>query len=394
MVVAMSAFALANCGGDGADGVNGLVSATVEEAGANCPNGGISIETGSDTNGNGALDADEVLQTEFVCSGSEGLPNLVVTTAEPPGVNCPQGGQRVEFGIDDNANGVLDIAEVDGSTFVCDGLVSLVAQSNEPDGLNCGTGGTRIDTGIDLNGSGELDTFEITDTDFVCNAGFGLIVADASTGNFGSTPGNIYSVNSQTGVATIIAPLTDTVTALAFDANGTLFGTTRGGVNPEGEIVTIDVATGTITPVGPSGLNLLPDISFAPDGTLFAWTENNDDLATIDPATGVATVIASPINSAGSGLAVADDGTIFFTANGSSFQTVDPSSGASLSTIAMSGSIAPINAMTFVDGVLYGIQKAAVGRSLVTIDPSTGAVTIVGAGGGLSDNADALAVPQ
>jgi hypothetical protein len=315
----------------------------------------------------------------------------IVYAAEAPGSNCPEGGQRVDFGVDDNNNGVLDGAEIDGSTFVCDGLVSLIAQTAEPDGLNCGTGGTRIDTGIDINGNGVLELAEVTDTEFVCNAGFGLIAADSGDVNGGGgIAGNLYSINSETGVATVIASLTDAVTALSFDANGTLFGTTRGGVSAEGEVVTINVEDGTITPVGPSGLTRLPDMSFAPDWTLFAWTEDGDDLTTIDPATGVATSIASAISSSGSGLAVADDGTIFLSPD-STLRTIDGANASSLTSVAITGATGTINSMTFVNGSLFAVMKTAEGRSLVTINTTTGVATLIGAGGGMSDNADALA---
>ncbi|MGE5180792.1 MAG: hypothetical protein ACM31C_01960 [Acidobacteriota bacterium] len=41
-----------------------LVATATEPPGANCANGGIAIETGRDTNGNGMLDGDEVTQTK------------------------------------------------------------------------------------------------------------------------------------------------------------------------------------------------------------------------------------------------------------------------------------------------------------------------------------------
>ncbi len=63
-------------GEDGSDGegLNSLISSTVEEAGENCENGGIKIQTGIDTNSNGTLDESEVDQdnTQYICNGTDG----------------------------------------------------------------------------------------------------------------------------------------------------------------------------------------------------------------------------------------------------------------------------------------------------------------------------------
>ena len=59
-------------GDDGADGSNALAILTVEPAGLNCPNGGQKIESGVDLNGNDQLDPNEILSTSYVCNGATG----------------------------------------------------------------------------------------------------------------------------------------------------------------------------------------------------------------------------------------------------------------------------------------------------------------------------------
>lgn len=56
-------------GTDGTNGLNSLISQTSLEVGNdNCRNGGVQIDSGLDTNGDGVLDVAEITATEFVCS--------------------------------------------------------------------------------------------------------------------------------------------------------------------------------------------------------------------------------------------------------------------------------------------------------------------------------------
>ncbi|NIP31962.1 MAG: hypothetical protein GTO02_21040, partial [Candidatus Dadabacteria bacterium] len=97
---------------------------------------GIKIETGLDTNLNGILDSDEVVNEYFVCDGipgaegpqgeegeegTDGLISLIALDVEPKGSNCPEGGVRVSTGLDVNRNGILDPSEVTETTYLCNG---------------------------------------------------------------------------------------------------------------------------------------------------------------------------------------------------------------------------------------------------------------------------------
>tara|TARA_B100000287_G_C20059075_1_gene553635 strand:- start:206 stop:412 length:207 start_codon:yes stop_codon:yes gene_type:complete len=44
--------------------------------------------------------------------GENGLPIMVSVSEEPSGDNCANGGSKVSFGYDNNANGTLDATEV------------------------------------------------------------------------------------------------------------------------------------------------------------------------------------------------------------------------------------------------------------------------------------------
>src|SRR5688572_16638808 len=104
----------------GGDGASSLVATNDEPPGANCGYGGTRVDVGLDDDGDGILDPGEITRTAYVCN-AEGTNALIETTIEPAGTNCPFGGTKIETGNDKNNDDVLDSAEVDGAatTYVC-----------------------------------------------------------------------------------------------------------------------------------------------------------------------------------------------------------------------------------------------------------------------------------
>lgn len=47
---------------------------------------------------------------------------LTAITAETAGANCANGGQKIDIGKDDNADGILDAGEIDATRYVCNGV--------------------------------------------------------------------------------------------------------------------------------------------------------------------------------------------------------------------------------------------------------------------------------
>lgn len=95
-----------------------------EPPGANCANGGAVLGSGPDTNFNGVLEESEIVSRVYACNGSDGANGanaLVSVTAEAAGTNCPNGGQKIESGVDTNKDGKLDAAEVTATKYVCNG---------------------------------------------------------------------------------------------------------------------------------------------------------------------------------------------------------------------------------------------------------------------------------
>ncbi len=193
VIAVLLVFVLAGCGRPGPGNDTSVTDRSVAvktsgvAPGDECPNGGIAIDTGIDENGNGTLDPSEVDNTQILCNGADGadgLLSLISINDEPSGDNCTEGGLKIEAGIDENSNGILDPEEVKETRYVCDGtdgtngsdgeagsdgLSTLISVSREPEGDNCTNGGIKIEAGLDNNRDGILDTKEVDDTAYVCN---------------------------------------------------------------------------------------------------------------------------------------------------------------------------------------------------------------------------------
>ncbi len=181
---------------DGTDGTKALVKTSEEPPGDNCPNGGIKIESGID-DGDGNFVGDP--EVTYVCDGEsgqdgqdgqDGAKALVKTSEEPPGENCPNGGIKIEAGIDDGDGNFVGEPEV---TYVCDGesgedgvSMLMITEELEEGDPDCPTGGIVVHTGADTNGNGVLDEDEITSTNYLCNGedGEDLLLAGILEGSY------------------------------------------------------------------------------------------------------------------------------------------------------------------------------------------------------------------
>ena len=106
-----------------------MVTSTSEPAGNNCANGGTRIDVGVDDNADGVLDTTEIDQTQYVCNGgSSNNTMLTSVTSVASNLNCDAGGRVVSYGLDNgdgggtSANGVLEPGEIDASTTFCSRL--------------------------------------------------------------------------------------------------------------------------------------------------------------------------------------------------------------------------------------------------------------------------------
>ncbi len=62
-------------------------------------------------------------------AGAPGKNTLALATPEPAGVNCVNGGTRIDVGVDDNGDFILQILEYDFFYYVCDGAMGLTGNT-------------------------------------------------------------------------------------------------------------------------------------------------------------------------------------------------------------------------------------------------------------------------
>ncbi len=134
--------------------------------------------------------------------------------------NCPNGGVTIESGVDSNQDHVLQTSELTSTQFVCNGLngndgtnglngsdgisnfKALLLISHELPGTNCATGGSVVNVGLDLNQDNILGRNEITSFNYICNGANGASGASGNTGATGATGlGGPTGANGATGAA-------------------------------------------------------------------------------------------------------------------------------------------------------------------------------------------------
>jgi hypothetical protein len=194
----------------------------------------------------------------------------------------------------------------------------------------------------------------------------------------------LYRIDLQTGVSTPVGKTGyDGVESLSFDPGcKTLYGVD----DVKDRLVTCDVATGACQSVGSLGVDITDTgLAFANDGNLYMSTDapkNPIRFYRIDPRTGMASSVGVQGREV-TGLAADQTGLYGLGGDGTDvLVTVDPASGAA--TV-----VGPLQHVTLQDGgldfshdgVLYGIDDISSGSGkpsqIFTIDKRTGEVTVV-----------------
>ncbi|MEE2787289.1 MAG: hypothetical protein VX589_08115 [Myxococcota bacterium] len=145
-------------GGQGAPGLSALIVTAPEDAGVHCAAGGVRIDSGLDDNRNGVLDPDEIDSTRYVCNGQsvddegggDAEDPVVIEPVRsfeiPVGAICPGSGLRTVTGSDENGDGIVRGDEVDSVRTLCE------AHTICTDGYTTVATGYRFDCGLNLSG--------------------------------------------------------------------------------------------------------------------------------------------------------------------------------------------------------------------------------------------------
>lgn len=215
-------------GTDGIDGVDGT-------DGANGTDG----QDGSD--GSDGTDGANGTDGQDGSDGSNGLTSLIVSSTEPNGVNCPEGGTRIDTGIDDNGDGALGSGEIDDTIFVCNGAdgsdgvdgtngsstptMMVATLTVAPSYLVCNGSGQLLQQGLDdgsgggIAQNGILESGEILTSSLICTNFSISQVADMNVGSGNSAPSNFVTINS---TMYFTASAGGSAELWSLDTNGTL----------------------------------------------------------------------------------------------------------------------------------------------------------------------------
>lgn len=248
--------------------------------------------------------------------------------------------------------------------------------------------------------------------------------ADAQSVLYGTTAagafGQLVTINPATGaVVSTVGPTNDSLgnnyglTGLAYNpVNGLLYGSSANatvyGANQVRKLVTVNPATGAVTPIGPfnAGTITMSDIAFTSTGQLFGiGTRPGADLYRIDITTGQATLVgATTAGTVGGGLAVhPTTGLAYGSPDSTHFGTYDLTTGVYTNIGTPSahpaGPGTGFAALKFdSSGTLYGVNnpgdQPTIPTHLVTINVADAAVTDIGTSIGGLDAIEFVPVPE
>lgn len=161
------------------------------------------------------------------------------------------------------------------------------------------------------------------------------------------------------------------------------FGITYSG----NQLIRVDPATGAGTLVGPLSAGMTALDLASSGGRLYAFDQINDRVRQLDPATGatLATIDVGIVAGGEGGFAMRQDGVGFLSATIGNVGTLwrfDIGVPGSTQVTATNGLAPSMDGLAFSPGgVLYGLSQGATdgGNKLYTIDPASGATTLVGA---------------
>ena len=232
--------------------------------------------------------------------------------------------------------------------------------------------------------------------------GFGILTSDVvprAAANvlvgvtFSGANSVLYSLNPATGAASDPRTTgTNHLVGIAYSSGGTLYGLTNSTAssNPN-SLLTVNAQTGATQVVGSTGLSgvVEGDLGFdSTSGTLYGMYElqaGQRKLFTMNTATGAATLLPNSLAGDPSAMAFDVSGTLFVVDTSLQLlSTVNKTTGATLSSIALSTALGAAAGMAFdpTSGLLYVTDGESGGTNrLYTLNTTNGVLTDIGASG-------------
>lgn len=359
---------------------------------------------GEDDDCDGAIDEDVLTSWHVDDDGDgHGDPDQTVLGCDPPSGTVASGGDCDDRdpavnpeasescnGIDDDCDGEVDeegaltvYADGDGDGWGDDDTAATgcpeagwVEQAGD-----CDDSDPAVNPGMPLDQCDGRDTDCDGDIDEDSKAGWSLLTIDTAAGA-------VLEIDPATAA-------TSTVSSVSTDRRINSMDVSENGVsivhihNDTPRISAFDACTGSSTIIGAHGVASVGGIGFGPGGRLFG-IGSADELVEFDLGTGVATVVGPlGIDIGNSGLAWDCSTQTMFGADGRDnriFQ-IDLSTGAATN---VQTTTVPFGSVGLEYDRVTGLLFASTGSALYTVDPSTGASTLVGAVAGAA-NVDDLA---
>jgi hypothetical protein len=178
--------------------------------------------------------------------------------------------------------------------------------------------------------------------------------------------GNIGTVDVATGAATVIGNSGVMLTDIAFDPTGNLFGVSFTN------LYSINKTTGVATDIGALGISSANALVFGSDGTLYAAAAGITDLYTVNPSTGAATSLGNMGFSSAGDLAF-KGGNLFLADTNDKLIKIDLTNLANSAEVGPFGFSNVFGLATPDNNVMYGIA----GTQVFSVNTATGAGTLV-----------------
>ena len=198
-----------------------------------------------------------------------------------------------------------------------------------------------------------------------------------------NSPFNIYTVNTATGAVTSVGNLSFASASLARQpGTGLLYYTAINATGGRYSVATWDPATGTNTTLSSTIGVYLPRLTFRSDGVLYGMDVNNV-LYTLNTTTGASTTVGTVT---GGGLATGFGGDIAFSPTGTMYLAAGTNlytvSGTTATLVGATGVPNAIAGLSFAaNGTLFASETTAGNSRIYSLNPATGASTLVGSSG-------------